>query len=414
MISLSVTVLVIALCLALEGFFSGTEIAIVSANKTRLKMQADQGNKAAKLALWMIQNPARFFSTTILGTNMCVVIASSILTIYLITRFGPEYEAFAILISPLVLIVGELLPKSVYQHFADWFVLRAPRFLFVFYIMFYPLVMAFSYLTNMLLGGVKSSDQRADQLTREELAALLVKSEHPKSDVRASEREMVQKILRLSQQQAVNIMIPLVDMDSASILMSREAALEAFDLHGHSKLPIFDNRVHNIVGILYLIDLLTADDAVNIRDLVRPVMFVPENMKLDTLYRLMRNRDQEMAIVVDEYGGTTGLATMEMVLEEIVGDIRDEFELDEQLWRQASAEHFIVRGRLEIEVANEVLGLGIPAGPYETVAGYLLHHFGRIPKVKETIVIDGWHYVVRVATQRAILEVDVRRESTSI
>lgn len=410
--SLEITLLCIFIFLLLEGFFSGAEIAIVSANKSRLKAQAESGSRGAQLALWFINHPSRFFGTTILGTNLFVVMSSSLLTIFIITHYGQQYDPYALLLSPFVLIIGELFPKSIYQHYADRFAVATSRILFAFYVIFYPIVLFFSYLTKMLLGRVRVGEARGDSVTREELAGLLSANIHPSSDVRVSEQEMINNILHLSNQKVENIMLPLVDIESAPISITKDEAIEMFDLHGHSKMPLFERRIHNIVGILYLMDVLAAQPEQAVRAIVRAPVYVPASMKLHALFRMMRKQDVEIVIVVDEYGGTIGLVTLEMILEEVVGDIQDEFELDEQQFHQVNSFHYIVRGRMEIEEVRDKMNVPIPAGDYETIAGYLLHRFGHIPKSGESILLDGWQFIIRVATPRAILEIEVKKEGT--
>lgn len=401
---LFLTILTIIFFLAVEVYFSGTEIALVVSDKMKLKAREGAGGKGAVAAMWFVRHPAYFFSTVILGTNISVIAATTAATLYLIYNYGEDAEIWAILLSPVVLIFGEVLPKSLFQHYSNRIIEKvAPALMASMYAM-YPLVWILSRLTNVLLGGVQSHLGNEPRITREELALLISSTDSP--DVKPSERKMVRKVLELAGQRAKNIMVPLGLIESVPVISTREAALRIFDLKGYSKLTVFEHRAYNIIGILDYIDCVFAHDA-EVKELMRPVMYVPKEMKLHELYFRMKEDEQQTVIVVDEYGSAVGLITLEDVLEEIVGDIKDEYEFGRQHFRMINKAHFIVVGMMEIEEANEKLGLDIPKGNYETVAGFLLDRFGYIPETGERTVVGKWQYEVKKATERAIVEVEV-------
>lgn len=402
---LAFTIASIVFFLALEVFFSGSEIALVVTDKVRLKTRADGGHGGAVAAMWFIRHPAHFFSTVILGTNISVVTASTIATFYLISNYGVEAEMWALLLSPVVLIFGEVLPKSLFQHYSNSLVEKiGPPLIASMYAMF-PLVWMLSKFTNLLFGGVESHLGREPRITREELELMLGSSELP--DLKPSEKKMVSKILQLAKQHVSNVMVPLGLIESIPVTSDREAALSVFDLKGFSKLPVFEHRAYNVIGVLDCLDCFFSDGK-EIRDLIRPVLYVPSGMRLHELYHLMKEKEDEIVIVVDEYGAAVGLVTLEDLLEEIVGDIKDEYELGHQLWKVIGEGHFLVSGQTEVEEANEKLGLGIPKKDYETLAGFLLERFGYIPKAGETVEAGRWSYTIRKATERAIVEVEVK------
>jgi len=379
---------------------------LVVADKIKLKTREESRNKGASSAMWFIRHPAHFFSTVILGTNISVIAASTIATFYLISNYGEQAEVWALLLSPIVLIFGEVLPKSLFQHYADRIIEKiSPPLIISMYAM-YPLVWVLSQLTNFLLGGVQSHLGNEPRITREELMLLIGSSESP--DVKPSERKMLHKVLELAHQRVKNIMVPLGLIESIPVISDKDVALGVFDLKGYSKLPVFEHRAYNVIGVLDCMDCLFSNDT-SIKDLIKPVIYVPEEMRLHELYKKMKDSEQQTAIVVDEYGAVSGLVTLEDVLEEIVGDIRDEYEFGRQQYRVLSKNHFVVMGLLEIEEANEKLGLEIPKGNYETVAGFLLEKFGYIPRQQETIIVGKWRYKIVQATDKAIIEIDVLR-----
>lgn len=399
----------ILVCLFLEGFFSGSEIALVVADKLRLKNRADQGEGKALMTQALISQPRRLFGTTLLGTNICVVTASTVLTYFIISNYGDEYSAFALLLSPVILVFGEVLPKSIYQHHADLLARRVGVILtWASYIMF-PLVWLLSKLTKFLLGGVERVAGMEPRISREELGSILSSREVTDSDMPPEERKMIRRVLNLSDAEVENIMIPLVEVEMLPSATDTEAALSIFDLKGFSRLPIFEHRSHNIVGIVDAADCIFASERKVLKDIMSPVIYVPETMPLYELYETLQSAREEVAVVVDEYGGATGLVTLEDLLEEVVGEIRDEYELGEQYWREVGPERYLVSGRMEVEKANEKLKLAIPDGDYETVAGYVLELFGYIPEVGEKIPAKGWVYIVKNATPRAVVEIEVKR-----
>jgi CBS domain containing-hemolysin-like protein len=403
--NLLLTSAAITFFLLIEIFFSGSEIALVVVDKVRLKARMKSGHKGAAAATWFIKHPAHFFSTVILGTNISVVAASTFATFYLISNFGEASEIWALLLSPIVLIFGEVLPKSLFQHYADKLVERISPPLMASMYAIYPLVWVLSGFTRFLLGGVEHHFGSESRITREELAILM--SSADSSDVKPSERKMVSKILELTNHKVKNIMVPLALIESIPVTAKRETALNIFDLKGFSKLPVFETKDYNIVGVLDCMDCLFLENA-ELKDLIRPVLYISKNMNLQKLYLLMKEKEQQIAIVVDEYGASVGLITMEDLLEEIVGDIKDEYEIGKQHWHIIGSNHFLISGRAEIEEVNEKLGLTIPAkGHYETIAGFLLEEFGRIPLNGEEIKAGEWRYIIKDANAKAILEVEV-------
>lgn len=402
---LFITISVIILCLAIEVFFSGSEIALVVADKMRLRTWSQEGNPGAKSAMWFIKHPAHFFSTVILGTNISVVVASTVATFYLIRNYGADAEVWALLLSPVILIFGEVLPKSLFQHYADRLAAKVSNILITSMYAMFPFVWILSRFTELLLGEVRHHVGSEPRITREELA-LLISSPNGFGG-KASEQKMVSKVLELAKRRVENIMVPLAMVESIPVTATREGALQVFDLKGFSNLPIFENRAYNIIGILNSIDCLFAQENVQIKEMMKPVLYIPRGMRLHEIYLSLRNKGEQIAIVVDEYGAANGLITLEDILEEIVGDIQDEYEFGRQHWRILGERHFLLSGRTEIEEANEKLGLGIPFGDYETVAGFLVQLFGYIPRAGEAMQVGKWRYIVKQATERAIVEIEV-------
>lgn len=408
--TIPVLILVLALCLLLEGFFSGSELALVNADKYRLALAADSGSRRALMALHLIRHPATFFSTTLLGTNLCAITGSVVTTLFLIDRLGPAYAGLAILYWPFALVFGEIVPKSVYQFFADRSVLWVAPVLYGISILFSPAVWIFSKLTDKLLGGVRRREGVAPPVSREELELMLEVGRAEGSDVKPAERTLVSRIFDLADKNVANIMTPLVDVVALPASVSRVEAELVLEKHAYTRVPVYDVSVFNIVGVLAGTDLLFGDGQVPVSKLLKPAFFVPVGMPLDELFVAMKRKGELLAVAVDEYGAAAGIVTAEDILEEIVGEIRDEHDEAPALYRRLGWHHYFISGRMEVEQANERLKLGIPPGAYETVAGFVVQRLERIPAAGEGFRFGRHRFIVARASERAVLEIEVRQE----
>ncbi len=403
-------IIILTILLLLEGFFSGTEMAVVNADKYRLAIGTDKGSRLARIAMHLVKHPAWFFSSTLVGTNICTVSLSVVTTFYLISNYGEQSAPLAIIIWPFTLILGEMVPKSVYQYYADKVVLIVSPILIGFSWLLYPLVWPLSKLTNFLLGGIESRLGAEAPLTREELE-LMVEEEAAKgsSDVKPTEKDMISCILDLAESRVENIMTPLIDVASVSVDASRDDAANLMEQTGYSRLPVFRGRSFNIIGVLNNMDLLFSSPDMPIKDLVDKAYYVPENMPLDNLLISMKRKGEAMAVAVDEFGSAAGIVTTEDLLEEVVGEIRDEHDQVATFYKRKGYKHYLINGRMEIEHANARLNLNIPDGDYETVAGFLIEKAERIPRTGEKLVVQGFEYCILRANDKVILEIEVKK-----
>jgi putative hemolysin len=221
------------------------------------------------------------------------------------------------------------------------------------------------------------------------------------------ERTMIARIFDLAEKKVENIMTPLVDVDAIPLTATREEAARVLEETEYSRLPVYEDQIHNILGVLENTNLLFASEDAEVRNIVHPAYFVPEEMPLDNLLVAMKRKGEPLAIVVDEYGAATGIVTTEDLLEEVVGEIRDEHDEIQPLYKRLGPKRFLVDGRLEIEHANERLKLGIADGDYETVAGCVIHYFERIPHKGEKITIGKFTYTILRASDRAVYEMEI-------
>jgi CBS domain containing-hemolysin-like protein len=403
--------IMLCICVLLEGFFSGSEIAIINADRLRLAVASEGGSKRAALALKIIDNAPRFFSTTLLGTNLATVIGSVLTTLFIIYNYGEAYAPLAIIFWPFTLTFGEVIPKSLFQHHSDKIVLYIVLPLYAFSLIFFPFVWLLSGFTRKIIGNLGQGIHPSTRLTREDLEAMIEMGNADGSDVRHSERTMISRLFDLADKKVENIMTPLLDVIALPVTAGRKEADEVLEKQGFSRIPLYENRIFNMVGVLYGFDLIFGDQNASVRELMEPVYYVPEGMPLDELLVAMKRKGEPIAVVVDEYGAATGIVTFEDLMEEVVGEINDEHDTRPVLYQRTGKNRFVLSGRLEIEHANSRLGLDIPEGEYETIAGFVIHIMERIPSSGETFGSGKLFFKIIRATERAVIEVEVTRRA---
>ncbi len=399
-----------ALCL--EGFFSGSEIALISSDRLALKKKSDKGDSGSRLALKLLKHPENVLVTTLIGTNLCVAFQATFATLYIYKNFGPNYDIYTTLIlSPLVLIFGEILPKTIFQRYAETMASKAAFFIQAARLIFTPMSWILNKYTNFLSQNIQPVEEmissKQSSSHRDELRYLLSYGQK-ETTLKTSERRMIRRILDFSKVEARNAQIPLIQLDMAKDNISVRDALEAFKRSKHSRLPVYHDRVDNVVGILHLYDLFGEKNLDRpISQIMQPTFYAPETQLLQDLLFTMQIRGIRMAIVVDEYGGATGVLTVEDIVEEIVGDIKDEYDPDTSQYKEIQEGVYLIHARMEINAANEQLKLGLPRGNYETIAGFLLQQFNRIPEEGDELYYKNLKFVIRKASNRAVLLVQV-------
>jgi CBS domain containing-hemolysin-like protein len=405
----------IAFCLLMEGLFTGAEMVLVCADPHKLTERARRGERGAQVALRLLSRPEHAISTTLTGTNLFVVLSTVIATSHFLPRFGNHAELLAVaVITPLVILFGEIVPKSFAQPRADALAGGAARFVWYAGLALYPLVAAVSFFARVVskpFGGVPPLH---GMVTREELRLILQMS-RTGSDVEAHERAMVRRVFRFGEKKVADIFRPLAQVVALPEgAVCREAALLA-SRSGYSRYPVYRERIDRVVGFLHVLDAVGSSPDGPILPLLRKAFFVPELMPIDELMRKFQAERTSFAVVVDEFGGVTGIVTAEDVVEEVVGEIEDEYDRGMEYYKKIAPNEFLVPGTMEIRRFEEELGASLPAGDYSTVGGILISLAGRIPAAGERFTVPGAVFTVASATERAVKEVRVmlssRRES---
>lgn len=399
------------LCLCLEAFFSGSELAIVSADKMKLANRAARGHFGAKMALNLSKRPEWFFSTTLLGQNFFIVANSILVTFFIYDHFGNRYEFFGLLLSPVILIFGEAVPKSLFQQWADHLAPIVAPLVVVFSYLFIPVVWPLSRLTLLLMGGVKGSLMTGHEVTSESLEFLLKESEAPRELAPVFKRSLL-KTLGFAKRETHEVMTPLIEVFSLRETTPVEEAIIMCREEAYSSVPVFQKRAYNIVGVVTFLDLLfSRNHEAPLSTLMSAPLYVPPQMPVKELFLLFRDSKKNFAVVVDEFGGASGIVTLEDIMEEVVGEIEDEYDEAHVKWRQMGKNQYLFAGRTTINEINDKFRWGLPKGSYETLSGLLMAHFGHFPKSGDVLHLGHLTFLVKTATSRSIDEVIVEAES---
>ncbi|QXD16958.1 hemolysin family protein [Rhodocaloribacter litoris] len=416
--------LLILLMLVLSAFFSGSEIAFVTANRLRVEVSARRGGRLGTLVQTFIQNPADLLTTTLVGNNLALVIYSTLMAFYLeppLHRLYAEMAGFSeattevavlatqtVIASMIVLFFGEILPKTVLREVANRavFVLAVP--LRLTYVLLLPLIKVAGWAAAGLIRLFGTDADTFSQFMRRDFELMIEESKKSgELDLDEEESTLLANVFALSTIRVKESMVPRTEIVAVEENTTLEALRQKFIESGHSKLPVYRENIDNIVGIAFAYDLF--HDPESLAAMMRPAYFVPETKLSKDLLREFLATNTSIAIVIDEYGGTAGLVTIEDLLEELFGDIQDEFDTDEEVLRQLGEDTYLVSGRVDIDELAERFGIELSEGDYETLAGYLLEHIGAIPKPNEEYEFDGYRFTIVQATANRIDLVRITR-----
>ncbi len=399
-----------AACLVATMFFSAAEMAFIAANRLRLRHLAEDGHRVATDYLEAFRNPARVLSTAMIGVTVAHIVASSAATFALMPHLGRPTAALVatLVLTPVMLVVGEIIPKTVAREWATSLILKLYRPLVWASALLAPFVAFSQAVVSLLLRLVGGSQPDVRHfVSREELKNLL-QMEPGEANVTTQEAEMIDNIFDLGETTVREVMVPLVDVAMLPETASPMDAVALIQQRGFSRLPVFSGRETNVVGVVTAMDLLRRGaGAATLRELMRPPRFVPESKRIDDLLREMQKDRVHLAIVVDEYGGATGIVTLEDVVEEIVGDIEDEHDRTPASVERLPDGSYWVAARTNIDELNEALDWTLPKRDYETIAGLVLSTLGRIPRTGEEFQVPGYTITVLEADSRRVMAVKI-------
>ncbi|RZD15001.1 MAG: HlyC/CorC family transporter [Candidatus Acidulodesulfobacterium ferriphilum] len=401
-------IIIIIASIFFEGFFAGSEIGIISFDKIKVKHKETQGNKLAKFLLKMTKRPESTFSTSLIGNSVAYTTAS-ILATAIIYRYARSYTPFivAVILTPIMVIFGEIIPKMIYRRHANSLMLKSIPLLAAFGVIFFPINIIFIAFSKFLNVIFKSKSKNVF-LTKDELIKVLTISGNIE-ELKEYDKKIIKRIFDFRDKTAKDIMIPLINVvavdEKASVKTARQILVES----NYSRIPVYKDRIDNISGIAFAFDIYNMENMDKVvSDIAKPVLFIPETLKISTIMIRMQKSRQQMVVVVDEYGGASGIVAFEDILEEIVGEIRDETDEEEPMYKKIGKNTYIINARLTLDELSELFNLKIerhPEADYETVSGLIMDRLGRIPVPGEKFTIDNLTFTITQSTSKSLKEV---------
>ena len=406
--------LLILLLLLLKGFFSGSEIALVNSDKVKLSARANQGDNGARKVLELYQEPDVLLGTTLVGANIATVALTTLGTILFIQLFGVSGDLYAFLVlTPLLLIFGEIVPKSVYQQKSDAIAPLAIYPLRIFSFLFYPVVFVFSRIARLcarLFGGGKVEQNLF--MTREQIRSVVDMADRT-SSVDAFDRGRIRRVIRFGETTVGEAMIPIAEVTAINRNSNLLRVIATVRRKGYNRLPVYKGNISNIVGIVTVTTWDLLDPSLprkQLDALIAPVHYVLQFQTIDQLLPRLRQRDDHMAVVVDEFGSAIGIITMEDIVEEVVGDIDVGYDFDEYLPRRKRVIERVAEGKYRIDSrssvseVNDVLEINLNSRASHTIGGLIMAQLGHIPERGESVVEMGYRFTVEEVTERAIVK----------
>ena len=421
----------IAVLILLNGIFAATEIALVTIRRSRLQQLIDEGRRGAVRVQRLKQNPGRFLAVIQIGITFIGFLAAAFAGVSMSDGLKKTLEgipflvpyagllalfAVTVLLTLFTIIFGELVPKQIGLAHAERVAMSTSRLLEVLGTIFAPLV-GFLTWTTRRISRLFGADVAADERISSEELRLIIEQGGEQGILEAEEEQMIHAVIELGDQRVHEVMVPRTSMSTLSAAATFEDAIDTVIEQGHSRIPVYEDSVDEIIGILYAKDLLPflkagAPERPSLRSLLRTPVFVPESMSVDDLLHELQRRKVHLAIVLDEYGGTAGLVTIEDLIEEIVGEIQDEYDEEEPMIVRLSDDEARVDGRADVDDLSKLFDTDLSLDDedeYDTVGGLIYHRIGGVPRPGDQIKVDGLTITVETTDGRRVGKVLVVR-----
>ena len=433
-INISGKLILILVLTIINAFFAASEMAMVSVDKIKLAGKADDGNKKAKMLIDILKEPSRFLSTIQVGITFAGFFSSATAAVSISTLFGNKLErlglpfaqniafvGITLILSYIMLVFGELVPKRIALRYAEKFAMFAVKPINFISKIMKPFVSFLSISTNTVLGllGISTEGVEA-KITLEEISSM-VEVGHEQGFINPVEREMIKSVISFDEKLAEEVMTARTEVFMIDINDKMEDYIDELLNLRYSRIPVYEDYIDNIIGVLYIKDFLyeaykKGFNNVNIRDIIRPAYFVPERKNINDLFMELKNTSHHFAILIDEYGGFSGIVTMEDLIEEIMGDIDDEYDKDDPEIRKIGKTIFLVRGSTSVKTLNHTIGteLDDDSEEYDTLGGFLIYKLGYIPIEGQKVEIEEDGYIYKIEEIQDQRIISVRVESNNI
>lgn len=412
---LSTTYIILIVFLALSAFFSGSETAMFSLSRVYLKKLENSDSKSGKLVLKLMSRPRRLLITLLLSNTLVNMATSSFSTIIAYEmaeargwNLSLTITIQIILVTTAILFFGEIIPKLIALSKANDISMILAYPLGALQFVLSPIVWIFEQISNVISSKHQFEKNIGHRFTHEEFHNL-IQSESSSGTLEEHEKRMLVGLFRFREAEISEIYVPRVRITAIDESQSLEELRELIVASGYSRIPVYRETIDDIVGIIYVKDLLIYPEKESISDLMRPAWFVTENMKIQTLLNQFKAKKLQVAVVVDEYGGTSGIISLEDILEEIVGEIRDEYDADEQPeFCKCDDGGFLLSGNYSARQFNQEFSTDISVEDYDNIAEFLLAHFNHVPQVGESYIYeDCMNFTVLDSDEKSIKQVKV-------
>lgn len=407
-------IFVLLILLLLSAMFSSAETALTTVNKIRIRSLAEEGRRGAKTVAKLIEEPSKMISAILIGNNIVNLSASSLTTTLAINHFGAGYGTGIAtgILTLLILIFGEITPKTLATIYNEKMsLIYAPAVLFVTKILTPVIFLVNKLSLGLLLLFRINPSKKAAAITENELLTIVDVS-HEEGVIESEEREMINNVVDFGDSLARDIMVPRIDMDFAEDTFDYDRLVEAFEANMYTRLPVYHETSDNVIGIVNLKDIFFYrgnKEDFRLADYLREPYFTYEYKKTSELLREMRKESISLAIVLDEYGATAGLITLEDLIEEIIGEIRDEYDEDEEDVITAVGENeYLVDGSAKLDEINEALGLSLTSEDYDSIAGHVIYLLDHLPSEGETLTDGGVTYTVSKVDKNRIDKIHIK------
>lgn len=401
------SILILVLLIIMSAYFSATETAYSSLNKIKLKSIANKGNKKAKLALELSEKYDSVISTILIGNNIVNIATASLATVLFTKLLGSSgVTVSTIVMTILILIFGEISPKSIAKDIPESFAIVSAPLLNAFCIILKPVNSLFCLWKKLISKVFKI--QKHSGITEDEILTIAEEAEN-EGGINPQQLEIIKSAIELNDQEVIEAFTPRVDMVAIKDSCSKEELLNLFIESGFSRIPVYHDNIDNVIGIINekdLINIVVNNNSEEISSIIKPLNVIQPHMKLSQLLKVLQNNKSHMALIADEYGGTMGIITLEDILEELVGEIWDEHDKVVNDIEKIAEDEYIVRGNANIEKVLEEFDLE-EEFDVNSVNGWVMQQFGKIPKVGESFEYKNLKIVIQKATKRCVLEIRI-------
>ena len=403
---MALQIVIIVLCLFLSAYFSATETAFTTMNRIRMKNLAEKGNKRAALALRLEENYDTLLTTILIGNNIVNILSASLATLVFVDLMQNESlgtTLSTVILTVLVLIFGEISPKTLAKKHPEGFAMFSAPVIYGISIVLTPFTFLFKKWQDLLARIFKKSEEEEVGITEEELISIIEEAEED-GDIDKEESSLIKSAIEFNDLEVGEIFTPRIDITAVSADATKEEITNVFNESGYSRIPVYEDDLDNITGILYYKDFFTLvkGKKTSVAEIVKPVIYVTKNQKINDLLKELQNKQLHLAVVTDEFGSTAGIVTLEDILEEIVGEIWDEHDERIEELREVGEKEYIVSGKASLTKFFDTFNVAYEEDPdILTVNGWAMSILGRIPEVGDRFEAEG--LLVEV------LEMDARR-----